>query len=74
MRNCNERWKKCFIQVAYLLSSDDVIEREFGAFKSVRDASPKFVFSLYEFDMSQDGITHMNIENWLTNKVDLSLS
>lgn len=66
--------KKCFIQVAYLLSSDDVVEREFGAFKSVRDASPKFVLSLDEFDMSQDGITHMNIEDWLTNKVDLSLS
>ena len=66
--------KKCFIQVAYLLSSDDVIEREFGAFKSVRDASPKFVLSLDEFDMSQDGITHINIEDWLTNKIDLSLS
>ena len=66
--------KKCFIQVAYLLSSDDVVEREFGAFKSVRDASPKFVLSLDEFDMSQDGITHLNIEDWLTNKVDLSLS
>ena len=38
--------KKCFIQVAYLLSSDDVIEREFGAYDSVRDPSPKYVFSL----------------------------
>ena len=41
-------WKKCFIQVAYLLQSDDVIEREFGAFDSVRDSSPKYVFSLDE--------------------------
>ncbi len=66
--------KKCFIQVAYLLSSDDVIEREFGAFDSVRDPSPKYVFSLDEFDMSKDGISHFNIEDWLLNKVDVTLS
>lgn len=66
--------KKCFIQVAYLLSSDDVIEREFGAYDSVRDPSPKYVFSLDEYDMSKDGITHFNVEDWLLNKVDVTLS
>ena len=66
--------KKCFIQVAYLVSSDDVIEREFGAFDSVCDPSPKYVFSLDEYDMSKDGITHFNIEDWLLNKVDVTLS
>ncbi len=66
--------KKCFIQVAYLLSSDEVIDREFKAFDSVRDPSPKYVFSLDEFDMSRDGITHFNIEDWLLNKVDVTLS
>lgn len=66
--------KKCFIQVAYMLSSDDVIEREFGAFSSVRDPSPKYVFSLDEYDMSKDGITHFNIEDWLLNKVTITLS
>ena len=66
--------KKCFIQVAYLLSSDDVIEREFKAFESVRDQSPKYVFSLDEYDMSKNGIIHLNIEDWLLNKVDITLS
>ena len=66
--------KKCFIQVAYLLSSDDVIEREFGALASVRDQSPKYVLSLDDFDMSKDGIIHLNIEDWLLNKVDITLS
>ena len=66
--------KKCFIQVAYLLSSNDVIEREFSAFDSVRDPSPKYVFSLDEYDMSKDGITHFCIEDWLLNKVELTLS
>lgn len=66
--------KKCFIQVAYLLSSEDVIKREFGAFDSVRDASPKYVLSLDDFDLSKDGIIHLNIEEWLLNKVDITIS
>ena len=66
--------KKCFIQVAYMLISEDVIEREFGAFKSVRDSSPKYVLSLDDIDMSKDGIIHLNIEEWLLHKKDLFLS
>ena len=66
--------KKCFIQVAYLLSDEQVIEREFGAFKSIKDPSPKFVLSLDNFDMSRDGITHINIIDFLLNKKGLFLS
>ncbi len=66
--------KKCFMQVAYLLSDDDVIDREFKAFDSVRDPSPKYVLSLDEYDMSQNGIIHLNIEDFLLNKVDIMLS
>lgn len=65
--------KKCFIQVAYLLADEAVIKREFGAFDSVRDPSPKFVLSLDEFDMSQNGISHLNIEEWLMGKKDIIL-
>jgi len=66
--------KKCFIQVAYLLTDENVIQREFGAFDSVRDPSPKYVFSLDDFDMSRDGLTHMNIEDWLLNKKNINIS
>ena len=48
-----------------------VINREFGAFKSVKDPSPKYVLSLDTFDMSRDGITHINIEDFLLNKKEL---
>lgn len=66
--------KKCFIQVAYMLISDDVIEREFGAFDSLKDSSPKYILSLDEIDMSRDGIINLNIEDWLLHKTDLVLS
>ena len=58
------------MQVAYLLSSEEVIEREFGAFDPVRDHFPKYVLSLDEYDMSKDGTIHLNIENWLLGKVN----
>ena len=48
--------KKCFVQVAYLLASEDTIRREFGAYDKITDASPKYVMSLDKIDMSHDGI------------------
>lgn len=65
--------KKCFIQVAYYLSGKETIEREFGAFKPISDASPKYVFSLDRFDYSRDGIAHVNISDFLLGKVDITL-
>lgn len=66
--------KKCFIQVAYYLGSKETIEREFGAFKPISDASPKYVFSLDRFDYSRDGIAHINIVDFLLGKVDVNIS
>ena len=64
---------KCFIQVAYLLSDESIIRREFSTFSSIKDSAPKYVFSLDQFDMSQNGIKHINIEDFLLNKIDIVL-
>ncbi len=66
--------KKCLIQVAYLLNNEETLKREYGAFKNVHDNSPKFVMSLDKKDTSQDGITHINIVDFLLGKVDINLS
>ena len=66
--------KKCFLQVSYLLASAETIKREFGAYDKITDASPKYVFSLDKIDMSQNGIIHMNILDFLLNKKDLILT
>ncbi len=65
--------KKCFIQVAYSLADENVVKREFSAYDSVRDNSPKFVMSMDKLDFSYNHITHINIEDWLLNKVDIFL-
>lgn len=53
-------------QVAYLLASEETIQREFGVYDSVRDNYPKYVVTMDEIDMSQNGIKHKNIREFLT--------
>uniref|UniRef100_UPI0040579848 ATP-binding protein n=1 Tax=Agathobacter sp. TaxID=2021311 RepID=UPI0040579848 len=62
---CEKRNEKLYVQVTYLLASDDTVRREFGVYDEIRDNYPKFVVSLDEFDMSRNGIKHMNIRNFL---------
>lgn len=66
--------KKCFIQVAYFLSSEETIKREFGAYDKITDDSPKYVLSLDRIDLGHDGIEHLNIVDFLLHKVTLHLS
>lgn len=66
--------KKCFIQVSYLLASAETIKREFGAYDKITDASPKYVLSLDKIDMSQNGIVHLNIIDFLLYKKELMLT
>ena len=54
-----------YIQVADYLSSDEVVEREFGAYKSVADNFPKYVITMDKLDYSRDGIIHKNIIDFL---------
>lgn len=61
--------KKEYYQVCYILGDNDsVINREFGTYKGIDDNYPKYVISTDKFDMSQDGIIHKNIINWLLEK------
>ena len=62
---CNKRGEKLYIQVAYLLASEETVSREFGVYDTVRDNFPKYVVSLDEFDMSRNGIKHRNIRDFL---------
>ena len=57
--------EKIYIQVAYLLADDKVIDREFGAYKGIEDNYPKYVLSMDHFDFSQNGIIHKNVIDWL---------
>ncbi|MCK9166680.1 MAG: ATP-binding protein [Acholeplasmatales bacterium] len=59
--------EKKYIQVTYILALEKTIEREFGVYKEVLDNFPKYVISTDKFNMSRDGITHLNIIDFLLN-------
>lgn len=56
---------KIYVQVSYLLASKNTIEREFGAYKSIRDNYKKYVISMDKVDRSKNGIIHRNIIDFL---------
>ena len=57
--------EKIYIQVAYVLSDERVIDREFGVYKKIEDNFPKYVLTMDKFDLSRDGIIHKNVIDWL---------
>ena len=62
---CAKRDEKIYVQVTYLLASEETIRREFGVYDTIPDNFPKYVLSLDEFDMSRNGIRHRNIRDFL---------
>ena len=73
--------KRCYIQVAYYLIKEkgpdekkSAFDREYDAFDSIKDGCPRYVMSLDKIDTSHDGVTHLNIEDFLLNKVDIKLT
>lgn len=62
---CTKQGEKLYVQVAYLLASEETIAREFGVYDEICDNYPKYVVSMDEFDMSRNGIKHRNIRDFL---------
>lgn len=54
-----------YIQVCLHLSSEETINREFGAYDCIHDNYPKYVISFDKFDLSRNGIKHLNIIDFL---------
>lgn len=64
-RNC----VKIYVQVAYLLASEETVRREFSVYDSIKDNFPKYVVSMDEFDFSRNGIIHRNIRDFLLGEI-----
>lgn len=54
-----------YVQVAYLLASEDVVGREFGAFDDLRDGYLRFLISLDPLVQDRDGVRHLSFEQFL---------
>ena len=61
--------ERIYIQVTYLLASDDTVAREFAPLEKIRDNYPKLVLSMDTHWWSgRGGILRENIETWLLKK------
>jgi hypothetical protein len=57
---------KHYIQVAYLLTEQSTIDREFGNLTKIKDNYPKMVVSMDEIPLSNmEGIEHVNLREFL---------
>ena len=63
---CKKHKKTIYVQVAYLLETDETIEREFRPFSKIKDHYPKFIITMDQFDRSQNGVKHLNLLDFLT--------
>lgn len=54
-----------YYQVAWQLTEDKTVEREFGAFEAIKDNYPKFLLTIDSFTKNRSGIKHLNVFNWL---------
>ena len=58
--------KKIYVQVAYKLSEEATVEREFGALLGVRDHYPKYVVTMEDYWQDNiEGVMHKNIAEFL---------
>ena len=64
---CKKYGEIIYIQVSYILASEETIEREFKPLKKIEDNYPKYVITLDDINMSHDGIKHLNLIDFLLN-------
>ena len=62
---CERGDERLYVQVAYLMESEETREREFSALLAVPDQFPKMVLSLDRVDFSSNGITHRYLPEYL---------
>lgn len=54
-----------YYQIAWQMTTEDTIEREFGALERINDNYPKFLLTTDSFTQDRGGIRHLNVFNWL---------
>lgn len=59
--------RTAYFQVAYLLASEDTVNREFGNLKLIKDNHPKYVISMDKMfgQTNIDGIRHLHLRDFL---------
>lgn len=57
--------EKVYFQVAYLLATEETVDREFSALEKISDNYAKYVISMDEIDRGRNGIRNVNVRDFL---------
>ncbi len=65
----DSRKERVYIQVAYILSNEDTIRREYGALRGIKDNYPKYIISMTPLVKrnNDEGIIHLGLREFLVN-------
>ncbi|AXJ00620.1 hypothetical protein CYPRO_1364 [Cyclonatronum proteinivorum] len=58
-----------YYQVAWEISQESTLNREFGALEKIKDHYPKYLLTTDSFPQSRNGIKHLNVFQWLLGLV-----
>lgn len=66
---CTKNDIKIYVQVCYLIATEETTEREFGTLSKINDNYPKYVISLSPLvtRSNHDGIIHLGLREFLKN-------
>lgn len=59
-----------YYQVAWQMTNESFVEREFGALEKINDNYPKHLLTTDSFTQDRSGIRHMNVFYWLLETYD----
>ncbi|MEN9909722.1 MAG: hypothetical protein RLZZ540_2871 [Bacteroidota bacterium] len=54
-----------YYQVAWKMTNESTVEREFGALEKINDNYPKYLLTTDSFTQNRSGVKHLNVFNWL---------
>jgi len=60
-----------YYQVAWQMTNESTVEREFGALENINDNYPKYLLTTDSFTQNRSGIKHLNVFNWLIDSKDM---
>jgi len=54
-----------YYQVAWQMTNESIVEREFGALEKINDNYPKYLLTTDSFTQNRSGVKHYNVFKWL---------
>jgi predicted AAA+ superfamily ATPase len=59
-----------YYQVAWQMTAESTVEREFGALEKINDNYPKYLLTTDSFTQNRSGVRQLNVFNWLLGTSD----